>query len=61
MARSLKYEEVYLHDYESAREARTGIGDYVAFYNGQRLHWALGYRTLAEVYVEREVAAAAGE
>ena len=57
--RSLKYEEVYLHDYESPREARTGIGDYLAFYNGQRLHQALGYRTPAEVYAEREVAAAA--
>ena len=59
--RSLKYEEVYLHDYESPREARTGIGDYLAFYNGQRLHQALGYRTPAEVYAEREVVAAAGE
>ena len=57
--RSLKYEEVYLHDYESPREARTGIGDHLAFYNGQRLHQALGYRTPAEVYAEREVAAAA--
>ena len=57
--RSLKYEEVYLHDYESPREARTGIGDYLAFYNGQRLHQALGYRTPAEVYAQREVAAAA--
>ena len=48
-----------IHEYESPREARTGIGDYLAFYNGQRLHQALGYRTPAEVYAQREVAVAA--
>ena len=34
--RSLKYEEVYLHDYQSPREARTGITRYLDFYNHER-------------------------
>jgi putative transposase len=41
--RSLKYEEVYLHVYDTAKEARDGIGRYVAFYNEKRPHQALGY------------------
>jgi putative transposase len=48
--RSLKYEEVYLHDYESMTEARKGIADYFGFYNRRRLHASLGYATPAEVY-----------
>jgi putative transposase len=48
--RSLKYEEVYLHDYQSPREARIGISRYLDFYNHERLHQSLGYQTPAEVY-----------
>jgi putative transposase len=48
--RSVKYEEVYLHEYTSPREARSGLSRYFAFYNDQRLHQALDYRTPAEVY-----------
>ena len=59
--RSLKYEEVYLHDYETPRQARTGIGGYMTFYNHRRLHQALGYRTPADVYAEREMAAVASD
>ena len=59
--RSLKYEEVYLRDYETPRQARCGIGGYLSFYNDRRVHQALGYRTPAEVYAEREVAAPAGD
>ena len=40
--RSVKYEEVYLRAYESAREARTRIGDYFRFYNSERKHQSLG-------------------
>jgi putative transposase len=48
--RSLKYEEVYLHDYGTAPEARRGIGEWFEFYNHRRPHQALAYRTPAEVY-----------
>jgi putative transposase len=49
--RSVKVEEVYLHDYQTVRETRQGLGHYFAFYNEQRPHQGLGYRTPAEVYV----------
>ena len=48
--RSLKYEEVYLHEYTSPRAAREGIDKYLNFYNTQRPHQALNYLTPAEVY-----------
>ena len=48
--RSVKYEEVYLNEYRSPRDARQGLTRYLAFYNTERLHQALGYRTPAEVY-----------
>ena len=40
--RSLKYEEVYLHEYSSPKEAREGVGRYLAFYNQDRPHQSLG-------------------
>jgi putative transposase len=48
--RTIKYEEVYLHEYATPREARTGLSEYIRFYNHERLHQALEYRTPAEVY-----------
>jgi putative transposase len=51
--RSLKYEEVYLKDYESVKEARTGIDRYLRFYNQERLHQSLEYRTPAALYQAR--------
>jgi putative transposase len=51
--RSLKYEEVYLKDYTSVQEARAGIGRYFRFYNHDRLHQSLDYRTPATVYLGR--------
>lgn len=48
--RSLKYEEVYLKEYTTPRQARDGVGNYLHFYDHQRKHQALGYRTPAEVY-----------
>jgi putative transposase len=48
--RSLKYEEVYLQDYQTPRQARLSLTRYFDFYNHQRLHQALEYRTPAEVY-----------
>lgn len=43
--RSLKYEEVYLHDYGNPREARAGITRYIGLYNHKRPHEALAYQT----------------
>ena len=48
--RSLKYEEVYLKGYQRVPEARAGIGAYLSFYNQERPHQALGYRTPGEVF-----------
>lgn len=48
--RTVKYENVYLMDYESPRQARQGIGSYLSFYNQDRLHESLDYATPAEIY-----------
>jgi len=48
--RSLKHEEIYLHDYGLVPEARAGIGTWLRFYNQERPHQSLGYRTPAELY-----------
>ena len=48
--RSVKYEEVYLHDYQTVAEAVCGLDRYFAFYNHERPHQSLDYRTPAEVY-----------
>jgi len=48
--RSVKYEEVYLNEYLTPRQARQGLSQYFQFYNHQRLHQALDYLTPAEVY-----------
>ena len=50
--RSLKYEEVYLNAYASVAEASTGIGAWLGFYNEERQHQSLGYRTLRQIYEE---------
>ena len=48
--RSLKYEDTYLKPYESMLEARSSIAAYIKFYNNERLHSSLGYKTPSEVY-----------
>ena len=48
--RTVKYEEVYLKAYSNGREAKAGLDAYFSFYNNQRPHQALGYRTPAEVF-----------
>lgn len=48
--RSVKYEEVYLNDYLGAPDAVRGLTLYFDFYNDERLHQSLGYRTPASVY-----------
>ena len=48
--RSAKYEEVNLHGYDTVQQARRSLAKYIAFYNGQRPHQALGYRTPDQVF-----------
>jgi putative transposase len=56
--RTVKYEEVYLKSYETVLVAIRSLGEYFRFYNEERLHQALGYRTPAAVYQERPSRAA---
>ena len=58
--RSLKYEEIYLREYASVPEARTGIGNWFEFYNRERRHQRLGDRTPADLYL-RERASRTGK
>jgi putative transposase len=51
--RTVKYEEVYLHDYATPRQARASLTHYFTFYNHERPHQALAYRTPAEVYFQK--------
>jgi putative transposase len=48
--RSVKYEEVYLKDYQTVSEARNGLKDYFHFYNYERYHQSLDYKTPFSVY-----------
>jgi putative transposase len=48
--KSIKYEEVYLHAYETVSAARSGIGRYLAFYNNRRPHSSLDGSTPNEFY-----------
>src|SRR5262245_30903481 len=48
--RSLKYEEVYLNAYATVTEAKAGIGCWLEFYNTERQHESLGYRTPRQIY-----------
>lgn len=48
--RSVKYEEVYLKDYDDGWEAKASLARYFRFYCDERVHQALGYRTPADVY-----------
>ncbi len=52
--RSVKWEEVYPHDYQTMQEAWRGLHRYFAFYNHERPHQALEYLTPAEVYFQHQ-------
>ena len=54
--RTVKYEEVYIHDYTSPREARQALTRYFEFYNHERIHQALDYQIPAEVYFHKGTA-----
>jgi Integrase core domain len=51
--RSVKYEDIYIKDYELVPELESGLAAYCWFYDEERPHQALGYRTPAEVYRAR--------
>lgn len=57
--RTLKYEDIFLNDYESMAELKEGIKRYVKFYNTERFHQSLGYLTPEQVcdskFMPREV------
>jgi putative transposase len=48
--RSLKYEDIYLKEYETVTLAKAGIAEYINFYNTDRPHQSLKYKTPAEIY-----------
>ena len=50
--RTVKYEDIYLWRYETVPQLQQGLGRYFPYYNEERLHQALDYRTPAEVYGE---------
>jgi putative transposase len=49
--RTVKYEEVYPNDYQGVADAVNGLGRYWGFYNNERLHQSLAYKTPASVYM----------
>lgn len=54
--RSVKYECVYLNEFETGSQARRGIGDWFDLYNYRRPHSSLGDRTPMEVYHQKVAA-----
>ena len=46
--RSVNYENIYLNQYDSAHQLQAGLDDYFIFYNNERPHQSLNYRTPAE-------------
>jgi putative transposase len=51
--RSVKYENVYLHAYETGTQLRRGLTEYFDFYNARRIHQTLDYQTPDDVYYGR--------
>lgn len=50
--RTLKYEWLFLRDYKTEEELRKSLGEFVTFFNGERIHQALDYKTPDEVYIQ---------
>ncbi|MGA1847657.1 IS3 family transposase [Deferribacter abyssi] len=48
--RTLKYEDVYPKSYNTIKEARDGIAEYINIYNSKRIHSSIGYKTPDKVY-----------
>lgn len=58
--RTVKYEYVYLQDIQTVGEARSGLREFFDFYNHERFHQSLDYRTPAQVYLGGQQANEAG-
>lgn len=54
--RSLKYENIFLNEYQTIKELRKGVQKYFDFYNGKRFHQALGYSVPNEIYFAKKKA-----
>ena len=50
--RSVKYEDIYLRQYQNIPECKTGLGEYFRTYDVERRHQALDYKTPREVYYD---------
>jgi len=48
--RTVKYEEVYIKEYQAVIDAYSGLKGFIKFYNDERLHQSLGYRSPSEVH-----------
>ena len=48
--RTVKYENVFIHDYQNIKEAKIGLAQYFQFYNHRRMHQSLDYKTPAQIY-----------
>ena len=48
--RTVEYEHIFLHDCQTIRDVKQGLHDYFQFYNHQRIHQPLDYKTPAQVY-----------
>jgi putative transposase len=59
--RSVKYEDIYIKDYEQVQDLESGLTAYFRFYDEERVHQSLGYRTPAEVYRRASEQARGGE
>ncbi len=49
--RTVKYENIFIHDYQNIQEARIGLDQYFQFYNYRRIHQSLNYKTPAQIYL----------
>ena len=58
--RTVKYEDVYLRDYQTPVDAEANLGRYFPFYNQERQHQSLDYRTPEQVYWGRSQRPQAG-
>ena len=50
--RTLKYDEIYLNEYQDAKELKRGVARFIEFYNFKRFHSALNYKKPMNVYLE---------